>query len=67
MNCGVKNYIMKIIAVIYATFSVAKRKPEKIQACMGFELLTSAIPVQCSTNYANKPTGSRSLNWMMKL
>ena len=22
----------------------------KIQACMGFEPLTSAIPVQCSTN-----------------
>ena len=24
---------MKIIAVIYGTFAVAKRKPEKIQAC----------------------------------
>ena len=35
---------MKIIAVIDATFAVAKRKPEKIQACTGFEPLTSAIP-----------------------
>ena len=28
----------------------------------GFETLTSAITVQRSTNWANKPTGSRSLN-----
>ena len=39
-----------IIAVIYATFAVAKRKPEKIQACTGFEPLNSAIEVQRSTN-----------------
>ena len=38
------------IAVIDAAFAVAKRKPENIQACTGFEPLTSAIPVQCSTN-----------------
>ena len=57
---------MKIIAVEYATFAVAKRKPEKKnQACAGFEHLTSAIPVQRSTNSANKPTGSRSLNWVL--
>ena len=30
--------------------------PEKIQACMGFEIITSAITVQCSTNWANKPS-----------
>ena len=42
---------LKIIAVIYATYAVPKRKPEKkIQACTGFEPLTSAIPVQRSTN-----------------
>ena len=35
----------KIIVAIDATFAVAKRKPEKIQACTGFELLTSAITV----------------------
>ena len=36
--------------VINATFAVAKRKPEKIPACTGFEPLTFAIPVQHSTN-----------------
>ena len=40
---------MKIIAVIDVTFAVAKRKPEKIQSCTGFEPLTSAILVQCRT------------------
>ena len=29
MNCEVKNYIKRIIAVIDATFAFAKRKPEK--------------------------------------
>ena len=28
---------------------------KKIQACTGFEPMTSAIPVQRSTNWANKP------------
>ena len=50
----------KIIAVIDATFVVGKRKPEKIQACTRFEPLTSAIPLQRSTNWANMPTGSSS-------
>ena len=40
----------KIIPVIDATFAAAKRRPDKIQACTGFEPLTSAIPVQRSTN-----------------
>ena len=30
--------------------SYNRRKPEKNQACTGFERLTSAIPVQRSTN-----------------
>ena len=55
----------KIIAVIDATFAAAKRRPDKIQACTGFEPLTSAIPVQRSTNWAKKPTGSRLLNWFV--
>ena len=33
---------------------------KKFQACTGFEPMTSAIPVQRSTNWANKPTGSWS-------
>ena len=55
----------KMSAVIDATFAAAKRKPGKIQACTGFEPLTSALPVQRSTNCANKPTGSRSLSWIV--
>ena len=42
-----------------------KESQKKIQACRtGFEPMTSAIPVQCSTNWAIiiiKPTGSWSL------
>ena len=38
---------------------------KKIQVCTGFEPLTSVIPVQRSTNWANNPTGSRSLNWFV--
>ena len=29
---------------------------KKIQACTGFEPMASAIPVQRTTNWANKPT-----------
>ena len=29
---------------------LVKIMPEKTQACMGFEPMTSTIPVQCSTN-----------------
>ena len=37
----------KILAVINATYAVAKRKPEKIRLA-GIRTLTSAIPVQRS-------------------
>ena len=37
----------KILAVINATYAVAKRRPEKIRLA-GIRTLTSAIPVQCS-------------------
>ena len=40
------------------TEQVVEIRPEKIQAPTGFEPMTSAIPVQHSTNWANKPTGS---------
>ena len=40
-----------------------KKAWKKIQACTGFEPMTFAIPVQCSTNWANKPTGSWSMCW----
>ena len=44
--------------VHYLGSSENKAWKKKIQACMGFEPMTSAIPVQHSTNWANKPTGS---------
>ena len=39
--------VKKILAVINATYAVAKRKPEKIRLS-GIRTLTSAIPVQRS-------------------
>ena len=39
--------VKKILAVINATYAVAKRKPEKIRLA-GIRTLTSAIPVQHS-------------------
>ena len=39
--------VKKILAVINATYAVAKRKPEKIRI-VGTRTLTSAIPVQRS-------------------
>ena len=47
-----------MFAVMNTTWAVVKIRPEKIQACTRFEPMTPAIPVQCSTNWANKPTGS---------
>ena len=39
---------------------VVEMRPEKIQVRMGFEPMTFAVPVQRSTNWANKLTGSWS-------
>ena len=39
--------VKKVLAVINATYAVAKRKPEKIRLA-GIRTLTSAIPVQRS-------------------
>ena len=46
-----------IIAVIYKTKTAVKLKSEKMQSWTGFELMTSTQLVQCSTNWAVKPTG----------
>ena len=49
------NMNMKVIfAVMNTTWAIVKIRPEKIQACTGFEPMTSAILVQRSTNWANK-------------
>lgn len=36
-----------------------------LKACTGFEPKAFVIPVQCSTDSANKPTGSWSLSWFV--
>ena len=41
--------------VVYLNCGYEKKK---IQACTGFEHMNSAIKVQRSTNWANKPPGS---------
>ena len=61
--CELRSEELMIIAVIYAAFAVAKRKPEKNSGLYGIRTLISEIPVQRSTSSANKPkpAGSRSL------
>ena len=47
--------------------SSSKNKGWKnFKAWTGFEPMTSVISMQCSTNWANKPTGSWSLCWHAK-
>ena len=45
-----KTNIEAILAAMNTTELVVKIRPEKIQAHMEFEPMTSVIPVQCSTN-----------------
>ena len=51
VNCGVNNYMKEDHHIIYATFAVAKRKPEKNSGLYGIrtlnlcQLAASAIPV----------------------
>ena len=50
----------KILAVCTQLKQLRKKSLKKIQAWTGFEPITSAMPVQCSTNQTIKPTGSGS-------
>ena len=50
----------KTLTVIKATFKLRKESLKKIQVLTGFKPMTSAMPVQCSTIWAIKPTGSWS-------
>ena len=43
---------------------VVEVRPEKNQARTGLEPMTFAIPMQRSTNWANKPTGNWSSFWV---
>ena len=71
VNCGVNNYMKEDHHILYATFAVAKRKPEKNSGLYGIRTLNlcqlplryrcSALPIL----KANKPNGSSSLNWFV--
>ena len=56
--------VKKILAVIDATYAVAKRKPEK-SGFPGFEPWPPRYRCSALTNWANKPTGSWLLNWFV--
>ena len=57
-------YIIIIFLLKLTTKLVVEIRPEKNQARTGFQPMTSVIPVQRSTNWAYKPTGSWSLCWI---
>ena len=60
LNCGEWNENMidhRSYTLNLSSWEIKAWK-KKIQAWTGFEPMTSAIPVQCSTNWAIKPTGS---------
>ena len=45
VNCGVKNYGGRLSQLYTQLLQLRKESLKKIQACTGFEPLTSAIPV----------------------
>ena len=55
VKCKEDLNVKKILAVINATYAVSKRKPEKIRLA-GIRTLTSAIPVQCSSQVSPSVT-----------
>ena len=55
-----------IFAEMNTSWVVMKLKLNKNHACTGVEPMTSAVTVQCSTNWANKPTESWSFCWFAK-
>ena len=55
--------VKKILAVIHATYAVAKKSLKKKSGLPGFEPWPLRYRCSAPTNWANKPTGSWSLNW----
>ena len=55
-----EEFIEKRLSIIDPIVAVEKRMLEKKQARVRFEPLTSVIPVQCSSNWTNKPTENKS-------
>ena len=56
--------VKKILAVINATYAVAKESLKK-SGLPGFEPRPLRYRWSALTNWANKPTGSWSINWMV--
>ena len=56
--------VKKTLAVINATYAVAKRKPEK-SGMPGFKPWPLRYRCSALASWANKPTGSCSLNWFV--
>ena len=55
VNCGFSEMNMKAIFIVMnTTWAVVKIRPKKNLGLYGFEPMTFAIPVECSTNWANK-------------
>jgi len=50
VNCGVKNYLKEDHRSYIHNLCSCEKKEKKFQACTGFKPLTSARPVQRSTN-----------------
>ena len=55
LYCGCRWKWTVIIAVNFQFKQLERRSLKKIRASTGFEPVTSAIPVRCSTNWAMKP------------
>ena len=67
VNCGWRReYESDLRSNEHYLSSSQNKTWKKIQVFTGFESMTSVIPVQCFTNWANKPTVSWSLCWFRK-
>ena len=67
MNWGVKNYNEERSLQLYTQLlQLRKESLRNIQACMGFEPVTSAIPVQHSTNFRNSKSWLYNCNITVK-
>ena len=65
VHCGWRNeYRIDLCSKEHYWTSSWNKAWKKNQAHTGFEPMTSVIPLQHSTNWANNPTGSWSLCWI---
>ena len=66
LRWSIKQRWRVIIAVNFQFKQLEGRTLRNIRASTGFESVTSAIPVRCSTNWAVKPVtlGARSICWV---